>query len=436
MALPNTQTIYRLTNPSALGSFNDRGEMKLVFEAESAGVKHIKTYVFFKNRHDFEVDHTVINQTSSALGLFLDQRLTRDAGAVPGESSLYHPFRGVAVYSDEDKYQKVDFSDIDKSNASFKAESSTGWVAQVQHYFVVAMLNEGARINQVQKLDINYYGVGNRISFNELAPNAQTSVTTKIFAGPQIQKELVAFAPTLDAVVDYGWLSFLAKPLFWLLGFLQSFLINWGWTIVALTVLIKLLFFPISASGYRAMAKMRELTPKLMALREKYQDDRLTQQREMMKLYQEEKVNPLGGCLPMIIPIPVFLALYWVLLGSVELRGADWLWIKDLSSKDPYYILPILMAITTFLQSKMSPPATDPLQAKMMLYMPLIFSVMFIWFPAGLVLYWVINNVLSIAQQWWINKTIAKAPRSQSGAKTNRKEPRDNMKNVGKKTVK
>jgi YidC/Oxa1 family membrane protein insertase len=405
--LPDENTVFRLVSPQkALGDQDQT--LTLSFEAEKGGVKLTKTYVFAKDKYDIALRYDVQNIGSSAVQADLFQRLTRDANALPGESSLFQAFKGMAVYTDKSFYQKIHYSDVDKDKAKFDAEAGQGWVAQVQHYFVLALSSEGPRVNEVQKIGTNYYGVGQRISMPNLAPKEQFSFSSKLYAGPQIQKDLVAFSPSLDVVVDYGWLTFLAKPLFWLLGFLQSFIGNWGWTIIALTILIKLVFFPLSASGYRSMSKMRDLAPRMLELRQRHKDDRIRQQQEMMKLYQQEKVNPLGGCLPMIIPIPVFLALYWVLLGSVELRGAHWLWITDLSSKDPWYILPILMAASSFVQAKLSPPPTDPVQAKMMLYMPLVFSVMFVWFPAGLVLYWVINNLFSIAQQWWINHSMDK----------------------------
>jgi YidC/Oxa1 family membrane protein insertase len=264
---------------------------------------------------------------------------------------------------------------------------------------------------ETAKVDKDLYTVRVRQPLGEIAPGRSETVVSQLYVGPQDQKVLGALAPGLELVVDYGWLTVFAKPLFWLLQFLYGIVQNWGWAIVLLTIVVKLAFFPLQAASYRSMAKMKKVTPKLMQLRERYGDDRVKLNQAMMELYKTEKINPLGGCLPIVVQIPVFIALYWVLLASVEMRNAPWIgWIHDLATPDPYYILPLLMAATMFMQTRLNPTPPDPLQAKMMMWMPLIFSVMFFFFPAGLVLYWLVNNIFSIAQQWVITRRIEGKP--------------------------
>ena len=250
------------------------------------------------------------------------------------------------------------------------------------------------------------------------APGGRGETSVTLFAGPQEQSLLKQIAPGLALVVDYGWLTVVAAPIFWALEAIHNLVGNWGWAIVVLTIIIKGIFFPLSAASYKSMAKMRVLTPRLMQLKERYADDKQRLNQEMMKMYQTEKVNPLGGCLPIVVQIPVFIALYWVLLGAVEMRDAPWiLWIKDLASADPYYILPVIIIVSMIIQTKLNPTPPDPIQAKMMMAMPFIFGVMFLWFPAGLVLYWVVNNILSIAQQWQITRMIEAGGKAANDAK-------------------
>ena len=318
-------------------------------------------------------------------------------------------FTGLAVYTDAEKYQKVTFDEVAKGSAKHASKADNGWMALVQHYFVAAWLPAAAQNREffAKKIDNNLYTAGLILPVKEIAPGATGSISLPLYAGPQEQAKLKALAPGLDLVVDYGWLHIIAAPIFWLLQLIYDYVGNWGWAIVLLTVLIKAVFFPLSAASYKSMAKMRVVTPRLMALKEKFGDDRQKLNQEMMELYRKEKINPLGGCLPILVQIPVFIALYWVLLGGVEMRGAPWLgWIQDLSAQDPYYILPVIMVISMVIQTKLNPTPPDPIQAKVMMAMPFIFGVMFFWFPAGLVLYWVVNNVLSIAQQWQITRMI------------------------------
>jgi YidC/Oxa1 family membrane protein insertase len=322
-------------------------------------------------------------------------------------------FTGPAVYTDAKKFQKIEFSDIEKSKADFEKTTQQGYVAMVQHYFASAWLlpENTPRENFARKVDTNLYAVGMITPFNEVAPGQTKTLDVTLFVGPQEEKTLEALTPGLELVKDYGWLTVLAKPLYWLLDRLFSFLQNWGWAIVALVFLIKLAFYWLNAKAYSSMAKMKAINPRIMEMRERLKDNPQQMQQEMMRIYREEKVNPMGGCFPIMVQIPVFIALYWVLLSSVEMRNAPWIgWIQDLSAPDPYFILPVIMTLSTLLQTALNPAPPDPMQAKLMWFMPLIFSVMFFFFPSGLVLYWITNNILSIAQQWMINTRMGVPP--------------------------
>jgi YidC/Oxa1 family membrane protein insertase len=313
-------------------------------------------------------------------------------------------FTGAAIYTDQDKFKKVEFKDFDAKN-KHPLKADNGWVALVQHYFFSAWLPAaGEREYFTRQLGGGLHALG------IVMPFAGDKLSVPFYAGPQEQDKLEMIAPGLALVVDYGWLTMIAAPIFWVLEWLYQFIGNWGWSIILLTVMLKAAFFPLSAASYKSMAKMRLLTPKLTRLKETYADDRARMNQEMMELYKREKVNPLGGCLPILVQIPVFIALYWVLLGTVEMRGAPWLgWITDLSAKDPYYVMPLIMGVTMFIQTKLNPAPPDPMQAKLMLWMPVIFTGMFLFFPSGLVLYWTVNNLLSIAQQWQVNRMIESA---------------------------
>jgi YidC/Oxa1 family membrane protein insertase len=392
------------------------GANELVVRFESPaknGVKLVKTYTLQRGAYDVAVKHEIVNTGAEPVSPRVYLQLVRDGSKLPGESAFYSTFTGPAVYTDEKKFQKVEFTDIDKNKADFQKESRIGYVSMVQHYFASAWIlpNGVQRELFVRKPENNRYAAGLITPPEALAPGASQSVTATFFAGPQEEKMLERVAPGLDLVKDYGWLTILAKPLYWLMDKLHGFLGNWGWSIMGLVLVIKIAFYWLQAKGYESMAKMKAINPRVMAMRERLKDNPQQMQQEMMKLYREEKVNPIGGCLPILVQVPVFIALYWVLLSSVEMRHAPWIgWIQDLSAKDPFYILPVVMTLTTMLQTALNPVPPDPLQAKLMWFMPLIFSVMFFVFPAGLVLYWITNNVLSIAQQWLINTRMGVPP--------------------------
>ncbi len=384
------------------------------FESDAInGVKLVKTYTLQRGSYAVGVKHEVVNTSAAAVSPQLYMQLVRDGNKPAGESSFYSTFTGPAVYTEAKKYNKVEFSDIEKNKAEIDKTSTSGYVAMVQHYFASAwLLGDGiARENFVRKVDNNLYAVGMITPMGEVAPGQSTAIENKLFVGPQEEKMLEALAPGLDLLKDYGWLAMLAKPLFWLLDKLFGFIQNWGWSIMALVLLLKIAFYWLNAKAYSSMAKMKAINPKIMEMRERLKADPQKMQQEMMKIYRDEKVNPMGGCFPIMIQIPVFIALYWVLLSTVEMRNAPWTaWIHDLSAPDPYFILPLVMTLTTLLQTALNPAPPDPMQAKMMWIMPLMFSVMFFFFPSGLVLYWITNNVLSIAQQWIINTRMGVPP--------------------------
>ena len=392
------------------------GSKELVIRFESpeiGGVKLVKTFTLTRGSYAVAVKHDVVNVGAVAVSPQLYLQLVRDGNKPLGESSFYSTFTGPAIYTDAKKYQKVEFSDIEKNKVDIVKTAENGYAAMVQHYFASAwLLGDGIKREPfMRKVDTNLYAVGLITSLDSIAPGASKSVEAKFFAGPQEEKVLEALTPGLELVKDYGWLTILAKPLYWLLDKIHSFIGNWGWSIMALVLLLKATFYWLNAKAYASMAKMKAVNPKITEMRERLKDNPQQMQQEMMRIYREEKVNPMGGCFPIMIQIPVFIALYWVLLSSVEMRNAPWvMWIHDLSSPDPFYILPIVMTLTTVLQTALNPAPPDPLQAKMMWFMPLAFSVMFFFFPAGLVMYWITNNVLSIAQQWVINTRMGVPP--------------------------
>ncbi|NDE23992.1 MAG: membrane protein insertase YidC, partial [Betaproteobacteria bacterium] len=391
-----------------------QNELALKFESgDVGGIKLVKTYTLTRGSYAVKVAHQVINTGSVAASPQLYVQLVRDGNKPEGESSFYSTFTGPAIYTDAKKYQKIEFTDIEKNKADYEKTTQQGYVAMVQHYFASAWVLPAntARENFARKVDNNLYAVGMITPFSEVAPGQTKTLDTTLFVGPQEEKMLEVITPGLELVKDYGWLTVLAKPLYWLLDRLFGFLHNWGWSIVALVFLLKLAFYWLNAKAYASMAKMKAINPKIMEMRERLKDNPQQMQQEMMRIYREEKVNPMGGCFPIMVQIPVFIALYWVLLSSVEMRNAPWIgWIHDLSAPDPYFILPVVMTLSTLLQTALNPAPPDPLQAKMMWFMPLIFSVMFFFFPSGLVLYWITNNILSIAQQWVINTRMGVPP--------------------------
>jgi YidC/Oxa1 family membrane protein insertase len=397
-------------------TLDGNNQIDLVLESEQNGVKLTKTYTFKRGDYTIGVKHSVTNASGKPITPTVYMRLVRDDSKLAGESMFYSTFIGPAIYT-VGKYHKTEFKEIE-SEAEKRRQNNTpqetikadnGWIAMVQHYFVSAIVPEGKaqREMQTDKVDRGLYSVSTKIPMGTVAPGATAAVDAKLYAGPQESAVLEKVATDLDLVKDYGWLTIVAKPIFWLMEMIHKVLGNWGWTIIVLTIMIKLAFFPLSAASYRSMAKMKQVTPKMTAIRERHKGDPQKMNQAMMELYKTEKINPLGGCLPIVVQIPVFIALYWVLLASVEMRNAPWLgWIHDLASPDPFYILPVIMAASMFIQTKLNPTPPDPVQAKVMMFMPIIFSVMFFFFPSGLVLYWVVNNILSIAQQWVITKKI------------------------------
>ena len=412
-ALPTHKTLMTVL-PGERTLKGGQNQLELKFESpDVGGVKLVKTYTLPRGAYDLKVRHEIINTGSAPVAPQLYLQLVRDGNKPAGESAFYSTFTGPAIYTEAKKYQKVEFSDIEKNNVDIEKKASNGYVAMVQHYFASAwMLADGLpRDLFMRKVDNNLYAAGMITPLEAIAPGTSKTIEARIFVGPQEEKVLEALAPGLELVKDYGWLTILAKPLYWLLDKLHSFILNWGWAIVALVLLLKIAFYWLNAKAYASMAKMKAVNPKIMEMRERLKDKPQEMQAAMMKIYKEEKVNPMGGCFPIMVQIPVFIALYWVLLSSVEMRNAPWvLWIHDLSAPDPYFILPVLMTLTTMLQTALNPAPPDPLQAKLMWFMPLIFSVMFFFFPAGLVLYWITNNVLSIAQQWVINTRMGVPP--------------------------
>jgi len=422
--LPNHWTpMRRAPGPTELAAGGN--EVTVRFESDPVGgVSLAKTYTLHRGSYVIDVRHEVINASPAPVTPQLYLQLVRDGNPARGESKWYFTFTGPAVYTEAKKYEKVDFKDISKlaeRNARLRQEGKAeerpshaqqaddGWVAMVQHYFASAWLVPAgsAREFRTHKVKDNLYAVSMVLPLGELAPGASKAQEAKLFAGPQEEHKLAALAPGLELVKDYGWFTVLAKPLFWVLDQLHKAIGNWGWAIVGLVVLLKIAFYWLNASAYRSMAKMKALTPRLTDLRERYKEKPQLMQQEMMRIYREEKVNPLGGCLPILAQMPFFIALYWVLLSSVEMRNAPWIgWIHDLALPDPWFILPLLMTVSSLFQVWLQPAPADPMQAKMMWFMPLAFGIMFFFFPAGLVLYWLTNNILSIAQQWWINRRL------------------------------
>ncbi|WP_087721892.1 membrane protein insertase YidC [Pandoraea sp. PE-S2T-3] len=403
---PNHNDIFTMVpGPTTL----EGDSLTVKFESPvKGGLQLVRTYTFHRGSYVIDVSNTIVNKTDAPIKPTLYMELVRDGREISG-AKFSHTFTGPTVYSSEDKFQKITFSDIDKDKAKYAKQSSDGWIGMVQHYFATAWIpKEGVpRDNYIGKLDNGLYRVGVKEPLASIPAGGTQTVDARLFAGPQEEHMLEQIAPGLELTKDYGYFTILAKPLFWLLSKLHGLIGNWGWAIIAVTVIIKLVFFPLSAASYKSMARMKEITPRMQALRERYKGDPQKMNQALMELYKTEKVNPFGGCIPIVIQIPVFIALYWVLLSSVEMRGAPWLgWIHDLSTQDPYYILPVLMAVSMFIQTKLNPTPPDPMQAKMMMFMPLIFSVMFLFLPSGLVLYYVVNNTLSIAQQWSINRML------------------------------
>lgn len=386
----------------------DSLQVDLNFVQES-GVQITKRFSFKRDDYDVQVDYLINNTSDQAWSGYFFAQLKRDNSPDPtqAEGMGMVSYLGAAISTSEEKFDKITFDDIQEKQV--KRESVGGWVAMIQHYFVSAWIPNQ---NEKQEYSTRATSRGeNIVGFSSpetvIEAGQQATLGSKLYVGPKIQKQLEAAAPNLELTVDFGWLWFIAQPLFWMLNLIHGFLGNWGWAIIILTMMVKGAFFKLSASAYRSMANMRRVGPELQRMKEKYGDDRQKMSQSMMELYKKEKINPIGGCLPILIQMPVFIALYWMLMESIELRHAPFmLWITDLSVKDPYFVLPILMGASMFIQQLLNPTPPDPMQAKLMKMLPIVFTVFFLWFPAGLVLYWVVNNVLSIAQQYVITKRI------------------------------
>ena len=410
--LPNHTTTYGAASSSyQLGDGSDEVTVTLT----APEVNHVavtKRITFRRSSYLINESFHIVNNGSDELKPFAYFQFLRDGKPASGDSKMVPTYTGAAVYTDQSKFRKVTFADVDKGKVDYPKHASDGWIAFVQHYFVAAWLPPGEMPREffTRVLANGLYATGVIVPAGSIAPRASGQVDMRLYAGPQEQEKLATLAPRLELTVDYGWLTVIAAPLFWVLSAIQKWVNNWGVAIIILTIIIKLIFYPLSAASYKSMAKMRVLGPKMQKLKEQYGDDRQRMQQAMIEMYKTEKINPLGGCLPIVVQIPVFIALYWVLLASVELRNAPFmLWITDLSAQDPYYILPVLMGITMIIQTSLNPTPPDPVQAKVMKIMPVVFSVFFFFFPAGLVLYWLVNNILSIAQQWQITRSIERS---------------------------
>ncbi|TND03933.1 MAG: preprotein translocase subunit YidC [Gammaproteobacteria bacterium] len=396
------QTEFRLADGA------DELTVPLTWVSDS-GLKVTKSYTFRRGSYLIDIDHTVTNNTPQEWSGRIYRQLQRTRPGDGETPRFIYTYTGGVIYSDENKYKKFDFDDMAKENLS--RDITGGWAAMIQHYFVGALVPTKDQTNHYysKALADGRFVLGMVSPDISAAPGASVTHNTRLFVGPKLQHQLEEVAPGLELTVDYGILTILSKPLYWLLNYIHKVVNNWGWAIIILTLIIKLAFYKLSAASYKSMANMRKLAPKLQQLRERYGDDRQRMSQGMMDLYKKEKINPLGGCLPIMVQIPVFIALYWVLLESVELRQAGFIfWLNDLSTKDPYYVLPVIMGATMFFQQKLNPPPPDPVQAKVMMMLPFIFTAFFAFFPSGLVLYWVANSVLSIAQQWYITYRVEK----------------------------
>ena len=389
-----------------------QNQLNVDLKFSDAGVNYIKRFTFTRGLYDLKVTYLIDNTSDKAWTGNLFAQLKRDASSDPSSTTATGTatYLGAALWTSAEPYKKVSMKDIDK--AALKETVNGGWVAWLQHYFVTAWIpaKNDSNVVQTRKDNQGNYIIGFTGPALTIAPGAKAETSATLYAGPKSQAVLKELSPGLELTVDYGILWFIAQPIFWLLQHIHAIVGNWGWSIIFLTMLIKGIFFPLSAASYKSMARMRAVAPKLAALKEQHGDDRQKMSQAMMELYKKEKINPLGGCLPILVQMPVFLSLYWVLLESVEMRQAPFmLWITDLSIKDPFFILPIIMGATMFIQQQLNPTPPDPMQAKVMKLMPIIFTFFFLWFPAGLVLYWVVNNCLSIAQQWYITRKIEAA---------------------------
>jgi YidC/Oxa1 family membrane protein insertase len=409
-AAPNHKSLYQSARSEyRMADGVDSLTVDLVWRGNN-GVAVTKRFIFNRGSYAITVQHLVNNGSGAAWSGREYRQLVRSPGDKEGESAFMYTYTGGAIYSPEEKYEKISFDDIEDKD--LKRDVQGGWIGMLQHYFIGAWVPPAEQSNHFYSKELTggSYQLGAYTPSVSVAPGTEHTFESRLVVGPKLQNDLKEIATGLDLTVDYGWLTILAKPIFWLLSKIHALLGNWGWAILVLTLIIKLAFFKLSATSYRSMANMRKMTPRMQALKDRYGDDKQRLNQAMMDLYKKEKINPLGGCLPILVQIPVFIALYWVLLEAVELRQAPFiLWITDLSIKDPYYVLPLIMGASMFVQQKLNPAPPDPMQAKIMMSLPFVFTIFFAFFPAGLVLYWVANNLLSIAQQWYITRQIEAA---------------------------
>ena len=403
---PNHQALFTSEKDSyVLAEGADELVVDLVWVADNQ-LKITKRYIFTRGSHNVTLQHLVENGADSAWNGREYRQLQRGEPQESGNAFMY-TYTGGVIYSPEDKYQKYDFEEL--GEGKLDRDVKNGWIAMIQHYFLAAFVPPRDQTDHFygKKLANGRFLIGEYTPAVSIAPGNSHTFEGSLYIGPKIQEDLAAIAKGLDLTVDYGWLSMIAQPMYWILSWINDLVHNWGWTIIIFTFLIKLAFYKLSETSYRSMANMRKLTPRIQALKDRYGDDKQRMQQAMMEMYKKEKINPLGGCLPILIQMPFFIALYWVLMESVELRQAPWIWwIQDLSIKDPFFILPIIMGASMYVQQKLNPAPPDPMQAKIIMMLPFVFTVMFAFFPSGLVLYWMINNLLSIAQQWVITKRI------------------------------
>ncbi len=407
--LGNTQRLLLSSQQNAYVLAPDQDQLQVHLTADVEGVKLIKTFTFTRGSHLIKVDYQLDNESNRTLSTSFIGLIKRDASADPSQSESMgmKAYLGGAFSTDEKRYQKIDFDDI--KNKGFKADSVGGWAAMLQHYFIASWIppQDESSFFSTRTDRAGNHLVGFNGSEYLVEPGNTANLSASIYIGPKIQEDMKAVAPNLELTVDYGFLWFIAQPLFWLLDFIHGYVGNWGFAIILVTVAIKIAFYKLSAAAYRSMANMRRVAPKLARIKEEAGGDRQKLSQSMMELYRKEKINPMGGCLPILVQMPVFIALYWMLMESVELRHAPFvLWIADLSMKDPYFVLPIIMGASMFVQQMLNPTPPDPMQAKIMKMLPIIFTFFFLFFPAGLVLYWVVNNILSILQQWYITQKI------------------------------
>jgi YidC/Oxa1 family membrane protein insertase len=408
--LPTHEAVFQSTAADyRLEENADRLEVVLTWRNDF-GIEVQKNYIFTRGSYVVEIRQTVNNATEAPLIAREYNQLQRTDFTDLHESRFVSNYTGGVYYSPEDKYKKVSFQEMSKGKLDRVV--TDGWIAMIQHYFMAAWIppRQASENFYTNVLGSSRYIIGKYSPVITIAPKASYTFENQLFIGPKLQDTLSSVAPGLELAVDYGWLTVIAQPIHWVLASIHAVVGNWGWSIIFLTILIKLAFYKLSETSYKSMANMRQLTPRMQALKDRYGDDKQRLNQAMMEMYKTEKINPLGGCLPILIQIPVFIALYWVLLESVEMRQAPFvLWLNNLSAPDQYFVLPLIMGISMFIQQKLNPAPPDPIQAKVMMSLPFVFTVFFAFFPSGLVLYWTVNNLLSIAQQWHITRNIERA---------------------------